>query len=76
MNKYENRVVLFLDILGFKSIVDKTVDKEMDVSEKIQELYNIMNVMTDDFTALDSTLPPSPSATQVLFQKQLDKSLV
>ena len=55
MNKYENRVVLFLDILGFKSIVDKTVDKEMDVSEKIQELYNIMNVMTDDFTALDKS---------------------
>ena len=26
--KYENRIVTFIDILGFKSMLDKTIDKE------------------------------------------------
>lgn len=38
--KYENRIVLFLDILGFRSIIDKTVDKNQDNEEEIEMLYN------------------------------------
>ena len=37
---YENRIVLFLDILGFRSIIDKTVDKLEDNTSGIQELYD------------------------------------
>lgn len=40
---YENRIVLFLDILGFKSIINKTVDKEEDVETAIKSLYNNLN---------------------------------
>ncbi len=38
--KYENRIVLFLDILGFRYIIDKTVDKDIDKEEYIEGLYN------------------------------------
>ena len=55
MNKYETRVVLFLDILGFKDIISKTVNKGKDVSKKIQELYDVIDVMTDDFTTSDKS---------------------
>lgn len=37
---YENRIVLFLDILGFKSIIEKTIDKEKDVEDNILRLYS------------------------------------
>lgn len=37
---YENRIVLFLDILGFRAIIDKTVDKQDDNNTSgIEELY-------------------------------------
>src|SRR5690606_10023546 len=38
-----NRIVLFLDILGFKNIIDDTVNKENDVEEKIEFLYKNLN---------------------------------
>jgi hypothetical protein len=37
---YENRIVLFLDILGFRAIIDKTVDKFEDNTKGIKELYD------------------------------------
>lgn len=37
--QYENRIVLFLDILGFKNIIDKTVDKEKDIEVNIEKLH-------------------------------------
>ena len=50
MINYENRVVLFLDILGFKSIIDKTCNSSgEDIPENINELYNVLNSMTEDF---------------------------
>jgi hypothetical protein len=36
---YENRIVLFLDILGFRSIIDKTVEKNFDNTKAIETLY-------------------------------------
>ena len=36
---YDNRIVLFLDILGFSSIIDKTIDKSEDNKEAIEILY-------------------------------------
>jgi hypothetical protein len=40
MMQYENRMVLFLDILGFQKIIDETVDKQEDKHERIEKLYN------------------------------------
>lgn len=42
--KYENRIVLFLDILNFKNLVDATVDKDdKDIGEKIKELHDAVS---------------------------------
>lgn len=41
--KYENRIVLFLDILGFKNIIDNTINKENDIEENIEFLYKNLN---------------------------------
>lgn len=40
--KYESRVVLFLDILGFKQIIDKTSNKGIDQTQQIDFLYNTL----------------------------------
>ena len=43
---YENRVILFLDILGFKSEVDKTINKDnSDNAENIGKLYRVLRNM-------------------------------
>lgn len=43
---YENRVVLFLDILGFKSIIDKTYNSDgSDNLEQIDRLYEALKDM-------------------------------
>jgi hypothetical protein len=39
---YENRIVLFLDILGFKSIIGKTLNKNEDDEKQIQYLYDTL----------------------------------
>lgn len=41
--QYENRIVLFLDILGFKSIIDKTVEKQIENANAIELLYKNLN---------------------------------
>ncbi|MEO9484386.1 MAG: hypothetical protein ABJG47_13095 [Ekhidna sp.] len=43
--KYENRIVLFLDILGFEGIISKTVEKEIDDEEKISDLYQVLSLI-------------------------------
>ena len=40
--KYEDRVIAFIDILGFKNIVDKTLVDEKDASRKIWELSDVL----------------------------------
>lgn len=37
--KYENRVVLFLDILGFKNIIDNTLEKGKEKPKEINRIY-------------------------------------
>ena len=51
MVNYENRVVLFLDILGFKNIIDKTYNPttDEDIPTSISELYEVLLSMTEDF---------------------------
>lgn len=46
MNNYENRIVLFLDILGFKKIIEETMDKENENFEKTSFLIETINEMT------------------------------
>lgn len=50
MNNYENRIVFFLDILGFKKIVEETVQRtkqsEEEIAEKTSFLIETMNEMT------------------------------
>ncbi len=41
--KYENRIVLFLDILGFKSLINKTFVEKVDLEESIGLLYNYLD---------------------------------
>lgn len=48
--KYENRIVLFLDILGFKNIIDKTVIKEIDNEDSISLLYENLNEIREFLT--------------------------
>lgn len=43
---YENRYVLFLDILGFKKIIETTYDKEEDKTDEIKKLYNSLKTIT------------------------------
>lgn len=40
--KYENKFVLFLDILGFKKIIENTYDKTEDKEEEIQKLFDTL----------------------------------
>ncbi|MEM6724687.1 MAG: hypothetical protein AAF598_11650 [Bacteroidota bacterium] len=42
---YEQRVVLFLDILGFKNIIDQTEHKHQDLPEQIARLYETLTAM-------------------------------
>lgn len=47
MVNYENRVVLFLDILGFSEIIENTVDKnEEEIASKTQFLIDLIGKMT------------------------------
>ncbi len=45
MNNYENRIVLFLDILGFKKIIDETIEKEKENFKKTSFLIETINEM-------------------------------
>lgn len=43
---YETRVLAFIDILGFKSIVNLTVDKEgVDIEENIEKIVEAFNII-------------------------------
>lgn len=42
--KYENRIVLFLDILGFKKIVLDTLEKNRETNEIVDNSINIRNL--------------------------------
>ncbi len=46
--KYEQRIVAFLDILGFKSLLDETVDKDgNDIEEKINSVVSAYKAIRD-----------------------------
>lgn len=57
MTNYENRFVLFLDILGFKKIIDSTIIKEKEVIEKTTFLIETINEMIESstFTSKETT---------------------
>lgn len=43
---YENRIVLFLDILGFQKIIDETTDKEQEIADKTDFLIQSLELMS------------------------------
>jgi len=46
--KYEQRIVAFLDILGFKSLLDETVDKDgNDIEVKIDSVVSAYQAIRD-----------------------------
>lgn len=46
--KYEQRIVAFLDILGFRSLLDETVDKDgNDIEEKINSVISAYQAIRD-----------------------------
>lgn len=48
--KYENRVVAFVDILGFKDILARTVDKDnKDIEPQIEKVIDAYNSIRDLF---------------------------
>jgi len=45
--KYENRIVLFIDILGFRSIIKQTIDQfDNDIENKITSLYETLIIVS------------------------------
>jgi hypothetical protein len=44
-DRYENRVALFIDILDFQGIINRTIDEKNDNPEKIQKLYDTLELI-------------------------------
>jgi predicted nuclease with TOPRIM domain len=65
--KYENRVVAFIDILGFKNMLDETVNKkDEDLEENIDKLiaaYNEINELWKEDRNDNSKLNSSRKVT-------------
>lgn len=65
MNYYENRVVLFLDILGFKNIIKDTVDNfGNENEEKIELLKHLILSMRSKFRSFKSEYSNAKMVTQ------------
>ncbi|HUI29355.1 MAG TPA: hypothetical protein VLX91_03985 [Candidatus Acidoferrales bacterium] len=65
--KYENRIVAFIDILGFKAIVGATLDEDgNEVSEKIKTLNDTLLLVRHEFDMdePDTKLTKSRQVTQ------------
>ena len=43
--RYQNRIVLFLDILGFQKIIDETVEKGVTNESKVESVYSAVHSM-------------------------------
>ncbi|MBC53514.1 MAG: hypothetical protein CMQ34_06705 [Gammaproteobacteria bacterium] len=53
--KYENRVVAFIDILGFRSLLSETTDsKDNDVESKIEEIVSAYQAIKEIFVVDES----------------------
>lgn len=46
---YENRIVAFIDILGFKDLLSKTVKGDQDVTEEIEKIISAYDSVSDVF---------------------------
>ena len=60
---YENRVVIFLDILGFQKIIQSTVDKDIDRPEKIKLIYDALYKMRE-YLGVDNDEQTTKRVTQ------------
>jgi len=54
MRHYENRVVLFLDILGFQKIIEDTISKGIDRAEHIEKLYETLRLIREEVSQMKS----------------------
>lgn len=62
---YENRVICFIDILGFKDLVDATVDKNgSENSDKLKLLLRALNRIKQMVSSLDLDITESKRITQ------------
>lgn len=52
MKDYEERFVLFLDILGFQKIINDTEDKEVVIKEKVTAIHNAIQVLKSEFAGI------------------------
>ncbi|MGA3118000.1 MAG: hypothetical protein ABSF90_26650 [Syntrophobacteraceae bacterium] len=65
---YEDRIVLFIDILGFRHLIDRTLDERgEDVVERIKDVYDVLSVIKSSFT-FDDFGDLKDSTTQVITQ--------
>lgn len=64
-DKYSNKVVLFLDILGFKNIISNTVKDSEDNPDKIKKLYDTLKLIRE---ILGVDLPTTTPSTKRIIQ--------
>ena len=73
---YENRIVAFIDILGFKELIDKTVDKDNnDIDEEIAaitEAYKIIRNIWD----LDEVVKPDELSKKIETENKKKQKVV
>ena len=53
--KYEDRIVCFIDILGFKSIINRTVDRDYnDIESEIKESHKKIKYLVREYNKLSN----------------------
>jgi len=63
---YENRIVAFIDILGFKDLLDKTVDKDDNDVERYIELIQDAYGIIRDAWHLDDEIVTPPKLSEII----------
>lgn len=59
--QYEERIIAFIDILGFRSLINATVKDEIVQQDKLQSLIEVLSLIKDEFNIVsnNSELPYS-----------------
>lgn len=63
--KYENRIVCFIDILGFRAIIGRTKDKNgNDVEKEVSNVADVLNCIRETLSIDEQNLSKSKIVTQ------------
>ena len=74
---YENRIVAFIDILGFKELLDKTVDKEdNDVEEYINAINDAYKIIRNVWELDADVAKPDTLSKQIEKENRKKKKIV